>query len=179
MKTWVKLYTETNRDPKIGTLSWAERGIWAALLALAGEIDGRNDENKETGELDTLENVAWRLRCDVGELRQALEKFSSRFMVDEIDGILFIHDYQRYCPTSGSARSEWHVANWRDAVFERDHYTCQKCGAAGGMLNAHHIKPWFAYPNERYDLNNGVTLCKTCHHFYHRPGWKREFEGGA
>jgi hypothetical protein len=51
---------------------------------------------------------------------------------------------------------------WRNEVFKRDNYTCQECGKKG-QLNAHHIKPWAHNENDRYDLNNGITLCLECH----------------
>lgn len=79
MRTWVKLYTETNRDPKIGTLTWAQRGIWAALLALAGELDDQ-DEGQPTGMIGTVEDIAWRIRCGVDELTEALTLFEKRDM---------------------------------------------------------------------------------------------------
>ena len=56
---------------------------------------------------------------------------------------------------------------WRIKVYERDDFTCQKCGKKGGDLNAHHIKPYAKYPKLRYDLSNGVTLCKKCHKEIH------------
>lgn len=52
---------------------------------------------------------------------------------------------------------------WRRAVFERDDYTCKKCGFRGVKLNAHHIKEWAIYPDHRFLLENGVTLCEKCH----------------
>lgn len=93
MKTWVKLYTEINRDADIGSLTWAQRGIWAALLALAGEIDDRDEEEIETGALDTLSRVAWHLRMSEDELEDAVVAFSERGMVDERDGILYLTNY--------------------------------------------------------------------------------------
>lgn len=55
-------------------------------------------------------------------------------------------------------------AEWRKSVFERDKYTCVMCGdKKGGNLEADHIKPFALYPEKRFDINNGRTLCRPCH----------------
>lgn len=56
---------------------------------------------------------------------------------------------------------------WRLFVFERDYFTCQICQCIGGILNAHHIKRWSKYKEDRFDVNNGITLCQKCHKVIH------------
>jgi len=58
--------------------------------------------------------------------------------------------------------------SWRLSVFERDEFTCQKCKEKGGRLNAHHIQSWSNYPELRFVVSNGITLCKECHDEFHR-----------
>ena len=56
---------------------------------------------------------------------------------------------------------------WRKSVFERDNFTCQKCNQNGGVLNAHHIFNFADYPESRFDVDNGIVLCKSCHKSFH------------
>lgn len=52
---------------------------------------------------------------------------------------------------------------WREAVFKRDDFTCQGCLVRGGTLNADHVKPFSLYPELRFAIDNGRTLCLPCH----------------
>lgn len=70
--------------------------------------------------------------------------------------------------TSKQQRQSPKYAVWRTKVFERDNYTCQNCNQRGGILNAHHIKPFKNYPKLRYEIDNGVTLCEKCHKEVHK-----------
>ena len=65
-------------------------------------------------------------------------------------------------------RQQWHsrfeYKAWRQAVYERDNYTCQMCGkSSNGDIQAHHIYPWTSHPELRFDTSNGITLCECCH----------------
>jgi 5-methylcytosine-specific restriction endonuclease McrA len=57
--------------------------------------------------------------------------------------------------------------NWRAKVFERDSYTCQHCEIRGKVLNAHHIMSFADHKHLRYEVSNGLTLCKKCHKSEH------------
>lgn len=66
---------------------------------------------------------------------------------------------------------------WRSRVFERDNWTCQTCRKRGVYLEAHHneelnkLLKYFNIKNidearrckEIWDIDNGVTLCSSCH----------------
>ena len=53
---------------------------------------------------------------------------------------------------------------WRKAVFTRDDFTCRIGGKdCDTYVEAHHIYPWRDYPELRYRVNNGITLCRAHH----------------
>lgn len=92
-----------------------------------------------------------------------------------------LFDGQRFCShecgvlgrnTTGEHNPNWKGGHsnrsakqhkWATDVISRDKATCQKCGATGVELHAHHLKSFKDYPEQRWDLDNGLTLCHRCH----------------
>jgi hypothetical protein len=70
--------------------------------------------------------------------------------------------------TNKLLRESEQFEDWRKAVFQRDDWTCQKCGIRGGQLHPHHIKRFADYPELRFDVSNGLTLCEDCHRRLHK-----------
>jgi len=65
-------------------------------------------------------------------------------------------------------RNTFEYRHWRNSVFARDNWICQDCGdKKGGNLRAHHIFPFADFPEHRFELWNGVTLCDICHQKCH------------
>ena len=55
--------------------------------------------------------------------------------------------------------------NWMNEVKNRDNRTCVMNNKdCHGRLEAYHILPWSEFPELRYNINNGISLCQ-----YHHP----------
>ncbi len=60
---------------------------------------------------------------------------------------------------------------WRKDVAVRDNRTCQYPGCCSKKsLQIHHILSWSKYPALRFNVQNGITLCKK----HHDMIWGRE-----
>ena len=61
-------------------------------------------------------------------------------------------------------RNDGAYKEWRRQVWVRDGYKCKISNLdCAGRIEAHHILGWTKYPELRYVINNGITLC----HFHH------------
>jgi len=106
MRTWIKLHTEIIDDPKLGRLSFADKGLWLYLLALAGRLDHRDQDGNPTGELGTLDDIVWLLRTSLAEIQPSIERMVNANMLHYQDDILFVtHFAQRQANDSDAERA--------------------------------------------------------------------------
>ena len=84
----------------------------------------------------------------------------------------WIHDRSKIVQ-SEKKHLDWRYRGWMRQVKNRDGWRCkifnQDCE---GKLEAHHILNWAEYPELRYQVNNGITLCHA-HHPRGRANEKR------
>lgn len=104
-------------------------------------------------------------RCDnIGERIAVLESYGlikrSEKSIEVIKFWIDPHD-----------RNSANYRNWRKKVFDRDEYRCKKCGTRKN-LQAHHIKTWMQNKALRYEVSNGITLCRDCHLAAHGGSWR-------
>lgn len=61
-------------------------------------------------------------------------------------------------------RNDSAYIEWRKKVRNRDNWKCQLTDDnCEGKVVAHHIKSWRKYPSLRYEIKNGITLCRFHH----------------
>ena len=71
-------------------------------------------------------------------------------------------------PENRKIRNGIQIRLWRESVFARDNYTCQKYGVRGGKLVAHHIKNFAEKIELRFAIDNGITLSEKAHKEFHK-----------
>lgn len=79
----------------------------------------------------------------------------------------------------GKTRCSFKYREWKEKVHKRDDYKCVKC-KSDKYLHAHHIKSWKENESYRFDVDNGLTLCASCHMSHEgqlRTPWNKGTKG--
>lgn len=94
------------------------------------------------------------------------QKFCSKQCADK-GGIRFEGESNsRYKADARRKNRRGKQHSWSTAVFSRDGGKCQHCGSSE-HLQAHHIKSFSEFPELRWEVSNGLTLCYKCHWAVH------------
>jgi len=149
-------------------------------------------------EINTLTNGEYEL---IGEYTTCMNPFSIKH---NVCGHIFntrIHDFidkgcrcpqcyiENKCKEWGISVDDWgnggcddrrRMQKWGTKVKKKDNKKCVICGNSKN-LNAHHLNGYHWDIENRDNIDNGVTLCETCHHNFHDIyGWggntKEQFE---
>ena len=77
-----------------------------------------------------------------------------------------LSDEERY--SDRKSRKEYR--DWRSSVYSAYHFSCDVCGCKSSKDNkivAHHLESYDINENLRYNTENGVALCESCHRDFH------------
>ena len=79
--------------------------------------------------------------------------------------------YPRKFKTSEKKHLDTKYKYWMLEVKKRDNWKCRLLSSdCNGRLESHHIFNWIDYPELRYVITNGITLCA----FHHPRKWEEE-----
>jgi hypothetical protein len=105
--------------------------------------------------------------------RQNIGKAKLGIKMPQISGnnhYLYIRDRTKL-KISEKKHLDGQYRNWMFSVKNRDNWVCRIADVnCDGRLEAHHILNWIQYPELRYNVNNGITLC----HAHHPRGRENE-----
>lgn len=91
---WIKLYTETLDDTKIGRLPDALKWRFVSLVLLAGECDA--DGYLMNGDMPLSDDdIAWRLRTDHQALPGELDQLAAAGLIENTDGGWLVTNFSK------------------------------------------------------------------------------------
>lgn len=166
-KKWIKIKTDMFENEKIKLIEQLPEGDTVIALWFRWYLQSSKDKSFQIQNISDYpmeEYLAILANKTTPDVTRALKVLVDYELIESFEGYIKIN---RFWLTNQEWRNTVEAKRWRNRVFARDNYTCQKCGVRGGKLNAHHIKPFAKYEELRFELSNGMTLCYKCHKEVH------------
>lgn len=155
---WFRWHHGSVNDPKFGLVAkkaGARVGDVIAVWALVLEQASANVERGLCGDID-CEATDFLLGADDGTTVRILEAMRARGLITGGK----VCNPKRFIPYISNRPSTDVWAALRAAIFGRDNYTCQYCGARGVKLECDHVDP--VANGGSHDLSNLVAACFKC-----------------
>ena len=152
-----------------GTIPWnkGKKGVQKASLETRKKLSLAHKGNKHA--LGSRHTDEWKRNKSEQLKKQWKDGLRT---VDHLSGENHWNWKGGITPINKKIRLSKKYSLWRTKVFERDDYTCVLCGIRGCYLEVDHLKPFSLYPNLRFDMDNGRTLCLPCHKNTNTYFWK-------
>ncbi len=124
--------------------------------------------NKLNGFIGKTHTDEWKAKLsEMKKLNPIASSESARKKISESRMGEKNHNWKGGVSLEKKTRYNREYRQWRKKVLERDNFTCITCGknkeSGEKYMTAHHIKEFGFYPELRYVVENGQTLCVGCH----------------
>lgn len=141
---------ETKRKIGLKTIERAKRTRLQRSMSMKGKLSGDKNPSKRP-------EVREKIR--LAKLGKKRPDVAGENNWNWKGGLITPYEKDRKC-------SQYNL--WRYSVLTRDNYTCQFCGEKSTkgnfkLMHADHIKPFAFFPELRFAIDNGRTLCVPCH----------------
>lgn len=154
--------TGTKKPPNLGKRAWnkgipqTEETKRKLSLALKGRIISEETKRKMSIFRKGKPNLyvlgkKWKLSEEIKDRKRGANSY--RWIKDRS---LLVKNEKKHLDVQ--------YREWMNSVKKRDNWTCRIADVnCDGRLEAHHILNWKDYPELRYKINNGITLCHAHH----------------
>lgn len=161
-----KASTETRKKISLATMGIKKSSETKIRMSLAqkGRICSEEAKQKlRVVNLGKKHSISTRLKISAFQKTKKLSS-ETRVKIAEANKGIKSHFWRGgITPINKALRNSIDFRLWREAVFARDNFTCKICKKRGGRLNPDHIKPFAYFPELRFAIDNGRTLCEPCH----------------
>lgn len=124
---------------------------------------GKQNKSKTKFKKGCVSMMKGRFHSEESRIKMSMSRKGKRLKENNPKWIVDRTKLKKYNDTTKDRRS-YACKNWRKNVWERDDFKCKiRDNNCGGRIEAHHILGWTNYPDLRYNINNGITLCRNHH----------------
>lgn len=164
---YAKRCLSCNYVSKRGLCSNSGKKAWQTRLSRGGGISIEHRQKIADANRGQKRSEESRLRMSIAKKGMRISPLTE-FTRERVFGANNVNWKGGTSTVNDKARHNKEMILWRKACLERDNWTCQKSGQKGGQLEVHHINNFSEYPELRTSIENGITLSRQAHLYFHK-----------